>query len=134
MTQRGGRRPGAGRKPGTKSKIVKARTEKVLALLASGSTPLDAMLRKMNWHLAKADKEARKGDKADLPTIEAALDKADEAARGAAPYTHPRLAAIEHMGKGGGPIEYSDAKERLAHLLARHSPATGRGGGSGKPE
>lgn len=134
MTQRGGKRPGAGRKAGTKSKLTKARTEKVIALLASGSSPLDAMLQKMHWHLAKAENEMKKGAKADLAMVEAALDKADEAARGAAPYTHPRLAAIEHMGKGGGPIEYSDAKERLAHLLARHAPGTGTDGGSGKPQ
>ncbi len=134
MTQRGGKRPGAGRKAGTKSKITKARTEKVIALLASGSSPLDAMLQKMHWHLAKAERELRKGDKADPATVEAALDKADEAARGAAPYTHPRLAAIEHMGKGGGPIEYSDAKAKLAHLQSRVAVASGNGDGAGRAD
>jgi hypothetical protein len=28
-----------------------------------------------------------------------------EAAKAAAPYIHPRLAAIEHTGKGGGPVQ-----------------------------
>lgn len=134
MTQRGGKRPGAGRKAGTKSKLTKARTEKVIALLASGSSPLDAMLQKMHWHLAKAEQELKKGDKADKAAIEAALDKADEAARGAAPYTHPRLAAIEHMGKGGGPIEYSDAKAKLAHLQSRVAVAGGNGDSTGRAD
>lgn len=124
MAVRGGKRPGAGRKAGIKSKITKARTDKVVQLLSSGSTPLDAMLRKMNWHLAKAERETKKGDKADIAVIEAALDKADEAARGAGPYIHPRLAAIEHMGKGGGPIEYSDVRDRLAHLINREAIAS----------
>jgi hypothetical protein len=131
---RGGKRPGAGRKAGTKSKLTKARTEKVIALLASGASPLDAMLQKMNWHLGKAEQEMKKGDKADMAVVEAALDKADEAARGAAPYTHPRLAAIEHMGKGGGPIEYSDAKERLAHFLDKHASPGSTAGNTAKPD
>ena len=134
MTQRGGKRPGAGRKAGAKSKITKARTEKVIALLASGSSPLDAMLQKMHWHLAKAEQEMKKGAKADLAMVEAALDKADEAARGAAPYTHPRLAAIEHMGKVGGPIEYSDAKAKLAHLQSRVAVASGNGDSAGRAD
>lgn len=134
MAVRGGKRPGAGRKAGIKSKITKARTEKVIKLLASGSTPLDAMLRKMNWHLGKADREIAKGNAADMAVVEAALDKADEAAKGAAPYTHPRLAAIEHMGKGGGPIEISDAKERLAHILSRHASGGPGSGGAGESQ
>jgi hypothetical protein len=34
-----------------------------------------------------------------------------------------RLTAVEHMGKGGGPIEYSDVRDRLAHLVDREAAA-----------
>jgi hypothetical protein len=117
---RGGKRENAGRKPNTTNKATKERQAKIES---TGATPLDAMIRKMRWHLAKADREEAKGSKADAAVIEMALDKADEAARGAGPYVHPRLAAIEHMGKGGGPIEYSDVRDRLAHLIAREAAA-----------
>ena len=32
---------------------------------------------------------------------------AQECAKDAAPYIHPKLAAIEHTGEGGGPIDHS---------------------------
>lgn len=30
---------------------------------------------------------------------------------------------LEHMGKGGGPIEYSDVRDRLTHLIDREATA-----------
>lgn len=114
---RGGRREGAGRKP---NKPNKATAERQAKIAATGVTPLDVMIADMRFHYeryqtavkAKNDGEAGK---------ELAL--AREAAKDAAPYTHPRLAAVEHMGKGGGPIEYSDVRDRLAHLIDREATA-----------
>ena len=76
------------------------------------------MIADMRFHYdrfqaALADKDAEKAS--------SELAMARDAAKDAAPYTHPRLAAVEHMGKGGGPIEYSDVRDRLAHLIAREA-------------
>jgi hypothetical protein len=48
------------------------------------------------------------------------------------PYIHPRLAAIEHTGKDGGPIRVTDAREQLAHLIALEAGADGTGQGPSK--
>jgi len=72
----GGARPGAGRKPGQSTKLnQKAREE----ALAGGISPLDYMLA-----LLRDEDEAK----------EVRMD----AAKAAAPYLHPRLAAVEHSG------------------------------------
>lgn len=76
MTERGGKRPGAGRKPGS----ITRRTQEVTAkALEGGITPLDYLLSVMR-------------DDQKMPDVR--LD----AAKAAAPYVHPRLAAIEHSG------------------------------------
>lgn len=64
----------------------KASIERQAAIAASGLTPLDFMLQIMR------DENKPDGLRASM-------------ARDAAPYVHPRLAAIEHTGKGGGPVE-----------------------------
>lgn len=114
---RGGARPNSGRKRNSPNKATKERQERIAA---SGVTPLDVMIEDMRFHYdlyqtALAEK--------DIPAAKQELKEAREAAKDAAPYTHPRLAAIEHMGKGGGPIEYSDVRDRLAHLIAREAAA-----------
>lgn len=124
MPRRGGKRIGAGRKPNTPNKANAAREARIAA---SGVTPLDVMIQDMRFHydlyqVALAEQN--------IAVAKAELKEARDAAKDAAPYTHPRLAAVEHMGKGGGPIEFSDAKERLAHLLARNAPTGGTGKGS----
>jgi hypothetical protein len=74
---RGGNRPGAGRKRGSPNK---ATAERQAEIAASGLTPLDYMLTIMrNEELEAATR----------------LDAANKAA----PYVHPKLAAIEHSGK-----------------------------------
>ncbi len=83
MAQRGGERPGAGRKKGSPNKASAARQK---AITESGLTPLDYMLG-----ILRDDKQE--------------IDKRMWAAEKAAPYVHPRLAAVEHTGKDGGPIE-----------------------------
>lgn len=80
---RGGKREGAGRKKGTPNKT---NAERQAEIAASGITPLDYMLKVMRDE--KADERRR-----------------DDMAKAAAPYAHPKLAAIEHGGEAGGPIQ-----------------------------
>ena len=98
---RGGKRPGAGRRIGSASKRTREIADKAAA---SGMTPLEVMLRAMKEH---AD----------------ALrwDQAASVAKDAAPYIHPRLAAIGHAGPDGGPIDVRDvsAREVIASRVAR---------------
>lgn len=86
---RGGKRDGAGRKAGVPNKATAAKRAEIEA---SGLTPLDYMLTIMR------DSEAN-------PV------RRDEMAKAAAPYVHARLAAVEHTGKGGGPIEVANLSD-----------------------
>jgi len=79
----GGKREGAGRKPGVPNKRT---TETVEAIEASGLTPLAYLLSVMRDE--SLDREARV-----------------DAAKAAAPYAHAKLASVEHKGDGGGPVE-----------------------------
>src|SRR5437868_1966616 len=97
---RGGRRPGAGRRPGSVSKKTVARQQLATAAVEEGITPLDVMLKRMRFHNAVADRELEKGDVADRAIVGDALRAAHEAARDCAPYLHPRLSAIAHTGMG----------------------------------
>ena len=74
---RGGKREGAGRPKGS---VNKATAERQAVVAASGLTPLDYMLALMRDEGAD---EAKRLD----------------AAKAAAPYVHPRLAAVEHSGE-----------------------------------
>lgn len=77
--------------------------------MASGLAPLDYMLAVM---------------RNESNTQEVRLDAANKAA----PYVHPKLSAIEHTGKGGGPIEVANlSDDQLAAI------ATGRGAGIAPP-
>jgi len=71
-----------GRPKGGQNKATAAREAEIRA---SGLTPLEWMLKVMRDE--SADPIRRDG-----------------AAKDAAPYVHPRLAAIEHSGPGGGPV------------------------------
>lgn len=83
----GGKREGAGRKPGTAN--VKTR-EIANKALEEGISPLEVMLSAMRKAYDSAD-----------------YKEAATYAKDAAPYVHPRLAAVEHAGPGGGPIQHS---------------------------
>lgn len=74
-----------GRKKGSANKATAA---KAAAVEASGLTPLDFLLNVMRGEAYE---------------FSARID----AAKAAAPYIHPRLASVEHMGEGGGPIRAS---------------------------
>lgn len=77
----------AGKKTGGRAKGIpnKATAAKAAEIAASGLTPLEYMLGVMR------DEQAP-------------VDRRDEMAKAASPYVHPKLAAIEHTGKDGGPI------------------------------
>lgn len=72
----GGKRDGAGRKPGTPNRRT---AEKAAEIEASGLTPLDYLLSIMRDD--NLDRDARV-----------------DAAKAAAPYVHAKLAAVEHSG------------------------------------
>lgn len=74
-----------GRQKGTPNK---ATAERVAEIAASGETPLDYMIRVMRD-----------------PTAD--YSRRDDMAKAVAPYIHPKLAAIEHTGRDGGPVQVS---------------------------
>lgn len=106
---RGGKRDGAGRKPGAPNKASAERQKRVAA---TGITPLDYMLKVMRDN--KADASRR-----------------DEMAKAAAPYVHPKLASMQHTGRNGGPIQTVDltklSGDELAQLESIFGPLAGSG-------
>lgn len=84
----GGPRKGAGRKKGTVSEATRARKDIATAALNAGLTPLDYMLNILRDE--KQEQSAR-----------------FTAAKEAAPYVHPRLAAVEHSGNDEKPLSFN---------------------------
>jgi hypothetical protein len=82
-----------GRKKGVRNKATAA---KVAEVAASGLTPLDYMLGILRGQHPEGAEPAQ---------VIAWEALRFEAAKAAAPYVHPKLANIEHTGKGGGPME-----------------------------
>jgi hypothetical protein len=114
----GGRREGAGRKKG--SGTTKTLKTNALAQQAAGegALPLEVMLRAMRHHLSPGHLD---------------LDKAAAFAKDAAPYVHPKLAAVQLTGKGGGPLEFAsmtdaDLDTRIAELERAVREGAGREG------
>lgn len=121
----GGRRPGAGRRKGSLTAKTRAIAEQASA---EGLTPLEVMLKAMQMHV-KAGR----------------WDQAAAQAKDAAPYMHPKLAAVQHTGRDGGPIAVADlsklSNDQLATLEAVFGPLAGSGdddgsdpGGEGETE
>lgn len=77
MSNRGGARPGAGRKKGAASQKHREHADK---LREQGITPLEIMVARM------------RGEKINGEDV---TDEQFEAAQAAAPYIHPRLSAID---------------------------------------
>ncbi|WP_238878645.1 hypothetical protein [Achromobacter xylosoxidans] len=110
-SKRGGARKGAGRKPGAATKKTREIADKAAA---EGITPLEVMLRAMTALVDQADAlAAGSGAKDKEQTAElngkavsriGLLVAAADVAKDAAPYIHPRLAAVEHTGKDGKPL------------------------------
>jgi hypothetical protein len=92
---RGGKREGAGRKPGSKTQKT---AEIALKAAEQGVTPLEYLLEVMRKPIPDD-----MSDELKARMIGSRMD----AAKAAAPYVHPRLQAIEHSGKDGGDIPIS---------------------------
>lgn len=123
---RGGKRKGAGRPAGA---ITKRTREVAERALATGMSPLDVMLDNMrHFQQVALDAEATlEGLTAEEFSAQVAPNTspedqfkfllaqvkktagfrqmAQDAARDAAPYVHPKLASVEHSGPNGGPIK-----------------------------
>lgn len=98
---RGGKREGAGRKPGSAN--IKTR-EIADRALSEGVTPLEVILEVMRKAHAAGD-----------------FDKAVACAAQAAPYVHPRLSAIDAKARGSVTIEllsFAQSQEQSEALLA----------------
>lgn len=94
MAGKGGKRPGAGRPKGSRNARTKAVIKLVDRALKADATPLEVMLKAMNDALERND-----------------LPAAHAFAKDAAPYVHPRLAAVAHSGSLiVNPAEVSDAE------------------------
>lgn len=89
---RGGSRPGAGRKKGSLNERTRAIAEEAAE---RGMTPLEYLLDQMRKPYP---------EDADALTKVRHDGLRFEAAKAAAPYMHPRLNAVEHSGKDGGPV------------------------------
>ncbi|WP_260854985.1 hypothetical protein [Mesorhizobium amorphae] len=78
-----------------------------------GQTPLEYMLRVMRDSRANGERR-------------------DKMAIAAAPYVHPKLANMQHTGRGGGPIQSVDltklSGDELAQLEAIFGPLAGAAG------
>jgi hypothetical protein len=94
VTVRGGKRSGAGRKKGT---LTKRTQEIVAAASVDGITPLEFMLKTLRDPDAKQDKRF-------------------EAAIAAAPYMHPKLAAVTHQGDAANPIHHVIKEVRRTYV------------------
>ena len=95
-----------GRAKGAKNKATIEREAGIAEITAqakaNGVTPLEVMVGAMRNAWDKGDHEG-----------------AARFAKDAAPYVHPRLAAVEHTGKDGGPIETHEVSDRdFARWLA----------------
>lgn len=91
---RGGKRQGSGRKKGAATQ----RTREIADQAAQdGITPLEFMLKVMRTEPDETVKDQR--------LLQSILEMRFEAAKAAAPYMHPRLAAVEHSGPNGGAIQ-----------------------------
>src|SRR5512143_3677152 len=87
MSNRGGKRPGAGRPIGSKNQ----RTQEIARAAAeAGITPIEVMLGAMRELWAEGTPQAKR--------------EAAEIAKDAAPYIHPRLASIDQTIKEDRPF------------------------------
>lgn len=89
-----------GRKTGGRQKGVpnKATAAKVAEVAASGLTPLDYMLNVMR-------------------DLTADYARRDDMAKAAAPYVHPKLAAVEHTGKDGKDLIPQPSNREMARMV-----------------
>jgi hypothetical protein len=138
---RGGKRIGAGRKPGSITKRTRAVAEKAIA---SGKAPLEVMLDNM-WHfqqvaldaeaviesmneeqvasLGETHEEQFKSLLAKVKQAAGLRQMAHECARDAAAYMHPKLSAVQHSGQ----IDLKSARDVSDDELANIASRSGEG-------
>lgn len=133
---RGGKREGAGRKPGALTKRTREVAEKAAA---SGMSPLEVMLDNMrHFQQVALDAEATlegltasefseqvqsdatpeeqfKFLLAQVKKTAGYRQMAHECAKDAAPYLHPKLNTIAHTGPDGGPVTFKTIYESAGH-------------------
>lgn len=112
-----------GRKAGSLNRRTLARKEIADKALEQGISPVEVMIDNMRWAYDQALK-AKKPEKI-LEYRQLSQNWAEDCAN----YFHPKLAAIEHTGADGGPIETKDIGQtelarRLAFILARAAGKT----------
>jgi hypothetical protein len=89
----GGKRPGAGRKPGVPSQKTIDRLKIAEQAAEEGVLPLELMLTRMRDLWSRNSDEAHR--------------EACEVAQACAPFLHPKLASTEYSGKDGGSISFT---------------------------
>lgn len=94
---RGGARPNAGRKKGAATAKTRAIADKAAA---EGITPLEVMLKTMSALMERAEALQANQDPDDDTNPLKLMIQAADVAKDAAPYMHPRLAAIDHTTNG----------------------------------
>jgi hypothetical protein len=129
-SNRGGKRVGAGRRPGS---VNKATVEMRLTVEATGATPLDVLLKTMRYHYKEAT-EKMKDKNHDRKEVSLNLEAACRAAKSCADYVHPKLASV--VSKVDTTLtkaaDVNDARSKLESLLGTvQSGATLNG--TGKP-
>ena len=107
----GGKRPGAGRKPGSPTKKTQKTTELAEKAAGEGPLPLEVLLVVMRAYYATGQ-----------------LDKAAAIARDAAPYEHPKKSTVTVSG-GDKPLEVkltrdADFYRNADRLLAARNGAS----------
>lgn len=149
----GGKRVGAGRKAGALTTKTREVAEKAAA---AGMTPLEVMLDNMQHFqkvaldaeavlegltaaeftgrvTAETPEEQFKALLAQVKKTAGFRQLAQDAARDAAPYVHPKLASVEHTGKGGGAIQFSidrPPRETREEWMARRNREVTNGVGA----
>lgn len=132
-----------GRQKGTLNKSTEKRADVATKALASGITPLEVMLKNMRWAMEKVEALSGAIDKSIdgemLLLISGMRKVAQDAAKDAAPYLHPRLASTDVRVKDERSRDELIARANELHdrygiggLCAGAGSATG-GNGKAKP-
>jgi hypothetical protein len=130
-----GRKSG-GRTKGTPNKATQKRIEAAVAALDGKITPLEVMLQNMEFAHNKGQEVLEKimlsnlteADGSPVDVLKALMNfrgMAQECAKDAAPYVHPKLAAIEHSSDPDNPLFPTRIEVTIVH------PKTGSAGKAG---
>jgi hypothetical protein len=114
-TRAGGKRIGAGRRPGSLNKVTVYREKQVAA---TGVTPIEVLLKTMRYHYAEATGKM-KDKNHDRKEVSLNLEAACRAAKACADYVHPKLASV--VSKVDTTLtkaaDVTDARSKLEGLL-----------------